>query len=356
MNIELARKAAGQFMGQGRHLDIEPLGEGLIHFTCKVTDPSENKSIVLQAINSVVFPRPADIVSNYQKVYEYLERNHQPSIPAPITAMDGGLGWVDDTRQFWRAMKFIEGSYSPMTAKNEDDARKVASIFGGFTRALAGMDPSALIAVIPGFHQLTLRYRQLEEAIEKASIERLLKSTHVIAEFRDRRNLVDFFEEILHSPDYPDRVMHHDCKISNILFNKSSGEVICPVDLDTLMPGKFFSDLGDMIRSMCCTVDENSVQWEQIQMYPAFYKAILEGYLEGMGDIFSSEEKENIHYAGLIMIYMQGTRFLADFLDDDIYYKTHYPEQNLNRALNQLILLEKLEAFLEREYAFTPYR
>ncbi|HMH31886.1 MAG TPA: hypothetical protein VK543_02590, partial [Puia sp.] len=91
-------------------------------------------------------------------------------------------------------------------------------------------------------------------------------------------------------------------------------------------------------------------------MHPSFYKAILEGYLEGMGDIFSREEKENIHYSGLMMIYMQGIRFLADFLHDDTYYKTHYPEQNLNRALNQLILLEKLEAFLEREYAFTPYR
>ena len=155
MNIEFARKAAGQFIGKGRPLDIEPLGEGLIHFTCKVTDPSEKKSIVLQAINSLVFLKPGDIVSNYQKVYEYLERNKKPSIPAPIVAMDGRLGWTDDANQFWRAMEFIEDSYSPMTAKNEEEARKVASIFGGFTRSLAGMDPGALISVI-AIHSRTM--------------------------------------------------------------------------------------------------------------------------------------------------------------------------------------------------------
>jgi Ser/Thr protein kinase RdoA (MazF antagonist) len=149
------------------------------------------------------------------------------------------------------------------------------------------------------------------------------------------------------------RVMHHDCKISNILFDKETNQVICPVDLDTVMPGKFFSDLGDMIRSMACTVDENSIAWEKINIRPTFYKAILDGYLEGIGNIFTEEEKNNIHYAGLILVYMQSLRFLTDFLNGDIYYKTNYPEQNLNRALNQLILLERLEEFLEKEYSFS---
>jgi hypothetical protein len=151
-------------------------------------------------------------------------------------------------------------------------------------------------------------------------------------------------------------VMHHDCKINNILFDKNTNEVICPVDLDTTMPGKFFSDIGDMIRTMACTVDENSIEWELIEVRPAFYEAILKGYLEGAGNIFTDEEKKNIHFSGLILTYMQSLRFAADHLNGDIYYRISYKEQNLSRALNQLILLEKLEEYLLATYSFNPYR
>jgi hypothetical protein len=140
--------------------------------------------------------------------------------------------------------------------------------------------------------------------------------------------------------------MHHDCKIGNILFDISTREVICPIDLDTIMPGKYFSDLGDMIRTMACTVDENSRDWEHIDVRPEFYEAIVDGYLHGIGNELMEAERENIHKSGLLMTYMQTLRFVTDFLQGDTYYKTTYPEQNLNRALNQLVLLEKLEDFL----------
>ncbi|HEY4877277.1 MAG TPA: phosphotransferase, partial [Puia sp.] len=196
---------------------------------------------------------------------------------------------------------------------------------------------------------------QFENAVDESSIILLSKATHIISELRQRKNLVDFFQSTQNNPAYPNRVMHHDCKITNILFDKKTEQVICPVDMDTVMPGKFFSDLGDMIRTMICTVDENSSDWEVIEIRPTFYKAILEGYLKGIGNIFSAEEIKNIHYSGLILIYMQSMRFVTDFLQSDIYYKINYPEQNLNRALNQLILLEKLKEFLEKEYRFKPY-
>jgi hypothetical protein len=114
------------------------------------------------------------------------------------------------------------------------------------------------------------------------------------------------------------------------------------------MPGKYFSDVGDMIRTMSCTVDENSREWELIDVRPEFYNAIVDGYLHGMGAEFTAAEIENIHKSGLLMTYMQTIRFLTDFLNGDVYYRTTYPEQNLNRALNQLILLEKLEQYLSQ--------
>jgi len=347
-------KAAEQFLGTREPVFVELLGNGLIHQTFKAKNDIDKKAIVLQAINASVFKTPEDIVLNYLQIYEYLQNNKNGiSIPAPIPSTSNGWIWKDEENNNWRATAFISHSYSPMVADIEKAAYTVALSFASFTHSLAKLDIKKLKEIIPGFHDLSFRYTQFEDAVSKAPQNILLKSTHIIAELRQRKNLVDFYECIKICADYPTRVMHHDCKISNILFDQETGQVICPVDLDTVMPGKFFSDLGDMIRSMACTLDENSSEWEKLNIRPSFYQAIMEGYLEGIGNIFTAEEKNNIHYAGLIMVFMQSLRFLTDFLNGDIYYKINYPEQNLNRALNQLILLERLEAFLEKEYLFS---
>jgi hypothetical protein len=357
LTIDQVKKAAFQFgFDPTEKTVVQSLGNGLINYTYTVSDPSVAKAMVLQAINRHVFSRPEDILHNYKMVYDCLKSEGSSiTIPSPLSAATGHLYWVDDQDNCWRACEFIGDSYSPSTAADQDAAYTVANCFAKFTSALSVLKIRQLREIIPGFHNLAFRYTQFEEAIAKASITQLLRSTHVIAELRGKKKLVDFYESMQGSLQYPDRVMHHDCKISNILFDKKTNSVICPVDLDTVMPGKFFSDPGDMIRSMACTVDENATSWEEINIRPPFYKAILEGYLEGIGGIFTGEEKANIHYAGLLMTFMQSLRFAADFLNGDVYYKIQYPEQNLNRALNQLILLEKLETFLEAEYGFTPY-
>jgi len=356
VNKDTILKAAAQFLRADAKISVEQLGNGLIHHTYKAKNNTADKAIVLQAINTNIFKHPEDIALNYLQIYEHLQKHKELiKIPAPIISSDGKLIWKDSANNNWRATEFINHSYSPMAANNEKAAYTVAKSFACFTKSLAQLDITQLKEIIPNFHNLAFRYKQFEDAITKAPQILLLKSTHIIAELRQRKKLVDFFERIKNSPDYPTRVMHHDCKISNILFDEKKNEVICPVDLDTTMPGKFFSDPGDMIRSMACTVDENSTEREKINIRPAFYKSILAGYLEGIGNIFTVQEKKSIHYAGLMLIYMQSLRFLADFLNGDVYYKTDYPEQNLNRTLNQLILLERLEEFLEKEYLFDAY-
>ncbi|MBS1668028.1 MAG: aminoglycoside phosphotransferase family protein [Bacteroidetes bacterium] len=354
MNNNIILKAAAQFLTVQDAITVEQLGNGLINHTYKASDGK--KTIVLQAINTTVFKHPEDIATNYLQIFGHLQKNNSLiKIPPPIVSSNGNLIWRDEANRAWRATLFVSGSYSPMLAADEKAAYTVAKSFASFTHALATIDIHSLKEIIPNFHNLSFRYHQFEKAVAHASQDRLLKSTHIIAELRQRKKLADFFDAILHHPQYPTRVMHHDCKISNILFDQKTNTVICPIDLDTVMPGKYFSDLGDMIRSMTCTEDENSIEWEKIDTRPDFYKAIIKGYLDGIGDILTEEEKKNIHYSGLILIYMQSIRFIADFLNGDIYYKTNYKEQNLNRALNQLLLLERLEKFLEQEYSFNPY-
>ena len=144
--------------------------------------------------------------------------------------------------------------------------------------------------------------------------------------------------------------MHHDAKISNILFSEETGQVICPVDLDTCMPGYFFSDLGDMIRSMACSEDESSSNFSEINIRKDFYESIVDGYMEVMQKLLTDSEKKFIHYSGLLMTYMQALRFLSDYLNGDMYYRTTYTEQNFDRAKNQLTLLQRLETFLSENY------
>lgn len=351
MNEDIIQKAAAQF-GKGVPM-LEPIGDGLIHQTFKVSFSGNAEPLILQCINQRTFPQPENIIHNYWLLSEYLQE--QPGaikIPAMVSTHHGKYFWIDEEDNFWRACAFILNSHSLAVAGNETDAYRAARCFADLTRSLAGFEVDSLYIIIPDFHNLRLRYRQFEDAISKAGIMRLLRSTHIISELRQRRKLVEFFDQLEDEDNYPTRVMHHDCKISNILFDQHTNAVLCPVDLDTVMPGKFFSDIGDMIRSMVCPVDENSTAWEDILVRGEYYEAIITGYLDGMGMILTEKEKTSLHYSGLIMTYMQALRFVTDFLNNDIYYQTKYAEQNLNRALNQFILLEQLEEFLQTTYGF----
>jgi hypothetical protein len=323
---------------------VEPLGDGIIHHTFKVE--SDVQAIVLQQINTNVFTKPEALIDNYLLVHQYLQDSGRIRIPEPVESQSGDWLVKDEDGSCWRATEFIDNTYSPDSAHDARAAYTTAACFGSFTRALQGINISQLDVVIAEFHDLSFRYQQFEDAINKAELFKAMRATHVIAELRQRKYLVDFYKAIKNNPSFPLRLMHHDCKIGNILFDRTTHEVICPIDLDTIMPGKYFSDLGDMIRTMACTEGEESRKWETIDIRKDFYESIVNGYLSAMGNVFTAEEKEHIHKSGLMMIYMQALRFITDFLEGDKYYKTSYPEQNLNRALNQLILLEKLEEFL----------
>ena len=344
MNNLTIEKAAVQF-GKGIP-SISSLGEGLIHRTYKVNF-TESNAIVLQCINQTTFSQPENIINNYLLIQDYIDGQPGVKIPRLFKTRDNKYYWRDAEENFWRATEFIDNSYAPAIPANANEVFTAASCFASFTKTLGGLNTDQFDIIIPGFHNLSFRYQQFEEAVKTAHIKKLLKATHVISEIRNHLALVNFYEEVeKHTTDYPVRIMHHDCKISNILFDTHTHAAICPVDLDTVMPGKYFSDIGDMIRTMACTEEENSTAWETIDVKPDYYNAIINGYLEGMGDHLTQPEKKNIHKAGLLLTYMQCIRFVTDFLNNDIYYKTVYPEQNLNRALNQLILLEKLGAFV----------
>ncbi len=333
-------------------ITVEPVGHGLINHSFKVSGELISP-LFIQRINTNVFKDPAALQNNYIHLWEYAEFEFTGlHLPEPMYCAKENTLYKDDEGQYWRAFQFIENTITRSVVNNPASARSVAKTFGKFTEAYADFNYSLLKETIPGFHDLSMRYKEFEHALSTDQYERMQKVYPMILELQGRKKYVGFYEWVKGSDKFPKRVMHHDAKIGNILFRADNGRVIGPVDLDTAMPGYFFSDLGDMIRSMVSSENEASVLFDRLGIRKNFYNAILQGYCSVMEKEFTKAEKKYIHAAGLLMIYMQSLRFLGDYLNGDTYYKIQYKEQNFDRAMNQFILLQRLEDFLKSEYSF----
>jgi Ser/Thr protein kinase RdoA (MazF antagonist) len=168
-----------------------------------------------------------------------------------------------------------------------------------------------------------------------------MDSKHLVDFIFDHKNIVEEFEEIRNNKGFKLRVTHHDTKISNVLFDKNDN-CICVIDLDTVMPGYFISDVGDMMRTYLSPAGEEEKDLSKIQARREFYDAIVNGYNSEMADKLTETEKQYFLYAGKFMIFMQAIRFLTDHLNNDIYYGAKYEGQNFVRANNQAKLLQEL--------------
>ncbi|MEO7983728.1 MAG: phosphotransferase [Bacteroidota bacterium] len=333
-------------------IQVETVGGGLINHSYKISSGFKS-GFLLQQINKNVFTDPRDVQENYIRIWQYAEFEFTGlRLPSPKYCGKMTTLFMDRNQNFWRAFEFIENARTIPVAEIPAQATATAGAFAKFTLTFSEFNVQLLKNIIPGFHDLSLRYRQFEEAMEGEYYERMAMALPLINELKQKEKYIHFYESITGSGEFPQRVMHHDAKIANILFNRKTGKVICPVDFDTVMPGYFFSDLGDMIRSMVSPEEEDSTRYDKIVVRKEFYDAVLEGYLAVMEEELTSSEKKYIHYAGLLMTYMQALRFLTDYLNGDVYYRTSRPEQNLDRAKNQSVLLQKLEEFLSKQYNF----
>jgi hypothetical protein len=330
---------------------VDVIGDGLIHQTYKVVSANKEGTLVLQQINTRIFSEPNKLVENYQLIYSHL-KSKNVTIPTPIKSAEDRWLWRDHENQFWRAWEYI-----PHTSKKQllttELASKVSLCFAGFTKALADLPIDTIYEVIPRFHDLAFRYGQFNEALKLANPKRKQLADPFIKCIQSNNSLVQFYNAIRENRAFKKRMMHHDCKISNVLIDHQNGNVICPIDLDTTMPGYFFSDLGDMVRSMASTENEHSQNWSNISLDVIRYESILQSYLSGMQGELTTSEASKMHHAGLIMIYMQGMRFITDHLLGDVYYKINYPYQNLDRGKNQFLLFESLKNYLAKKYRYT---
>jgi Ser/Thr protein kinase RdoA (MazF antagonist) len=319
---------------------VEPFGNGLINHTWRLHRSGEE--YIVQRINHNVFKDPYAISDNIQLVGEYLRHNFPGYFFVTPIRSKGGSEIVANGDGYFRIFPFVKNSITYTTVENPELAFEAARQFARFTHNLSGFNPARLKETIPDFHNISLRFAQFSDALAKGNKERIATAADVIGQVEKYRYIVADYEKIKVDARFRKRVMHHDTKISNILFDKQN-QGLCVIDLDTVMPGFFISDVGDMMRTYLAAVSEEETDFSRIEVREEYCLAIVQGYLSEMQADLTAAEKKAFIYAGKFMIYMQLVRFLADYLVNDQYYGSTYEGQNLNRAINQLYLLRSLE-------------
>ncbi len=330
--------------------EVESLSAGLIHHTFRATESS--RSFIIQKINTGIFTQPQHLIKNYLTLWHHLSKKHL-FLPEAICTANNDYCFYDSTGGVWRALVYVPQTFTLTTNMQADDAEKAAACFARYGAALSDLPVGVLMPSIPEFHNLKFRYLKFEEACRQDRCSRRKNIDDLVADLQHRMYYIQFFEQVQHNSEFALRIMHCDCKTGNLLFSQTTRQPVCPVDWDTAMPGYFFSDVGDLIRSAVATLPESDAHVNRMEIRKELYHAILRGYTRHAR--FTLTENKHIHHAGLLMAYMQALRFITDYLNGDVYYQTAYPDQNLHRGLNQLALLKKLESFLEQELKYNIY-
>lgn len=321
---------------------IAKVGSGLINHTYLIQPKSGDKKFILQQINTNVFKNPWAIANNIEAISDYLAKEF-PSyyFIRPIKTLNGlEMAVVND--EYWRMLPFVSDTVSLDVLSEPEQAYEAAKQFGKLSMLLNNFDAAMLEPTIPGFHDLGLRFDQFSKALLDTSNDLKQQAKAQIEDALEHKYILDYFKSYAKRSDFPNRVIHHDTKISNVLLDNKSFIGICVIDLDTIMPGKFISDLGDMMRTYLCAFSENEVDLSKIKIRIPYFEAMIKGYLSEMKNSLTETEKELILFSGKYIIYMQALRFLTDFLNGSVYYPTDYTTQNLDRTKNQFKLLSEL--------------
>lgn len=331
--------------------DVVPFGAGHIHATWLATPRTGGPALVVQRFNRDVFTAPAAVMDNIDRVTRHLRARLARQGAADIDrcvlrlmpTAEGGLLHADAQRRIWRALACVPRTRTYQTPRDADQARQAAAAFAGFIRLLEDLPGPPLHETIPGFHDGPARLAQLERAVREDPAGRAAEVRHEIGALVQRRATATLIGDLLARGEMPRRTVHNDTKLNNLLFDVSTERPICVIDLDTVMPGAALFDFGDLARSCLANLEEDDPDVDAMRIDLGLFRALVAGWLEGGGGIWSEAEILNLPAAGRLFAWLMATRFLTDYLRGDVYYRTSRPRQNLDRARNQLRLLELQE-------------
>jgi len=332
---------------------LTPVSGGHINQSWKVAPEiaGRGESYLLQRLNPLVFQDGEGVMRNLAHVSAHLQRAagrlglSQPerrlvrlvptAVGAPaVQAADGA---------WWRLVYFIEGTRVWDQADTVALAREAGTAFGLFQRMLADYAGPPLAETIPGFHDTAARLEQLDRAAVRDHRRRGAVLESELAFVRERAGYAAVLPPLLAGGDLPTRVVHNDAKISNVLLDEQTGEGLAVIDLDTVMSGTLLHDVGDLIRSTASPTAEDERDLSRITVRLPFIAGLAEGFLRAGGAELTEAERGLFAFAGILITFEQGVRFLTDHLAGDAYYRIARAGQNLDRCRAQFRLVERLE-------------
>ena len=331
----------------GEFLEAKPYGSGHINDTYRaffdvggVQTPS-----ILQRINHNVFKKPVALMENIQRVTGHLAAQLAANpdkcrrVLCLIPARDGMNWHVDAEGNHWRAYRFIDKARTYDAATSTAQAFQAAKAFGQFQHQLADLPAPALHETIPDFHNTPKRFAALEQAIAADVACRATLAKPEIEFALAHRPIVS----VLLDANLPARVTHNDTKFNNVMLDDATGEGICVIDLDTVMPGLALYDFGDMVRTTTSPAQEDEPDLSKVTMQFPMFEALVRGYLSSAGGFLTKEEKQYLAFSGKLITFEIGLRFLTDYLAGDTYFRVHREGHNLDRCRTQFKLVESIE-------------
>jgi Ser/Thr protein kinase RdoA (MazF antagonist) len=333
---------------------FETLQSGHINETFKVE--VSGKNYILQRINTNIFREPQKIMENIETVATHLKsKSYARSILGFVKTKTGQSLVENDAytegSSVWRLMPFVENTYSILKISNEQQAFIAAEAFGEYVSYLSDLDVAKIHTILPNFHNADFRIQQHRDALNLDGSKRDLpkKNRDKLSVSRSQKAEKDLQFIQQHIPYFhqkqlniPLRVTHNDTKISNILFDKTTHEAACIIDLDTLQTSTLLADFGDMVRTYTSEFDEDFADFSRIEMRFSYFEALLSGFMKKISREILEEEQNALVFGAERTVFVQALRFMTDYLNNDMYYQTHFEDHNLIRAQNQLALFKSI--------------
>lgn len=349
---------AAEFDVPGRVVALLSIDTGNVNDTYRVikrTSYSEGQ-FVLQRINRAVFPRPDLVMANMKAITDFchlrLEEEAERAdriwqLPRVIPTLDGADYFVDEKEGHWRALSMIASATSHETVVNVEHAYETGYVLGHFQKIISAYPPDRLADTLPGFH-VTPRYlRHHDEVVHTAEakkrLDASLEARRIEAFVEERREFASVLEDARERGELKLRTIHGDPKIANILMDDITGKGTAIIDLDTVKPGLIHYDFGDCVRSACNPSGEEAKDLRRVVVDIEAFSALVKGYLKQAGSFLTDWDRRYLYDSIRLITFELGLRFFTDYLAGDVYFKTRYMGQNLNRARVQMKLCESIE-------------
>ncbi|MBR2338695.1 MAG: aminoglycoside phosphotransferase family protein [Clostridia bacterium] len=331
----------------------EEIHSGNINRTYLVTvqDEDEARQYIFQRINTFVFKNPEAVMSNIIKVTEHIKQKltekhgtYDRRVLSFLKTTDGKPYYYSGTHHFFRVYEYVANAVAHDVVDSADMFYEAGREFGEFQGCLSDFPAQTLAEIIPDFHNTPARYAAFHQAVDADKAGRRAEVEEEIRFLLDRQDGCEAITNALCSGEIPVRVTHNDTKINNILFDKDTDEAICVIDLDTVMPGSSLYDFGDAVRYGASTAREDERDLSKVSFDLALYEQFAKGFVKGADGLLHDEEIALMPHSALIMTLELATRFLADYLNGDEYFKINAPDHNLVRARCQIRLAQDIEA------------